>query len=611
MRSQLPHVPAPLVGVFVPSSEIFPGIHTDFSSFRSLVGQLSRTDTLFWCSRLNLILSNSFNTDELGKQEYLLHLFLDGAEIERINRFTVGHGGTSQVRVFMRAQLLELMRWTALLATDSADDGTTFEDPVVRHVFAQALFLAGEIWSKRTYSNRISTTGNLRADRRRATPAFRQSISQNEVSIDLAAALARGFSIYRDFNRHGYRTAEEDFVAAAGMTIDEYLACVCGLLAQAIHITPDTAAADPGIFHLQRLGKNLAPGMSTVLDQYLTLESQTADELRTALWGSNVDMNKVSEFDHFDVTPLRERPILRAHDGRAVIADPVYFSEKSSVGPLFMLAKSLRGDKRANTLFGAFGRAFESYVVDLLRSMYPASAPPLADRLITNVLAVGPQGDIELADACLLDVNTVILFEVKGAFVREDALSDGTLDAYFTALCKKYGTTPGNKSDRGVKGAAQLARSIRLLATDHLRRVDQSIRLAQCVYPVLVVHDCLLGTPGHADFFAEEFAQALEPESSLRSGYMQKGRLLVAPLTVMTVEDLEILQSSVENFALVPLLCDYCNTYSNGVRSGLHDFMGAHQEKYRIIHSKELADRAMLSLQQAQRMMFPDEAPLT
>jgi hypothetical protein len=58
----------------------------------------------------------------------------------------------------------------------------------------------------------------------------------------------------------------------------------------------------------------------------------------------------------YDLKALRQRLILRASDGRAIIIDPVFYAEKATVGPLFFLAAGL-AKGNANELFGAFGEA--------------------------------------------------------------------------------------------------------------------------------------------------------------------------------------------------------------------------------------------------------------
>ncbi len=237
--------------------------------------------------------------------------------------------------------------------------------------------------------------------------------------------------------------------------------------------------------------------------------------------------------------------------------------------------------------------------------MYPSN-PLLPDRLSCNPHGKTSSGaKVEIADACLNDVIEAVLFETKAAFVREDAGQEDSIDVYLNELRKKYGVTVGSAKDRGVKGVGQLARSIRRIAARELVPADLDWERVRCVFPVLVVYDVSLSSPGHAEFFDEEFARALESEDVASGGYMQKGSLTVAPLTVMTIEDLENLESSVQSFRLIDILRDYASTARGGIRMSLRDFMVSSQKKYRLIYSKELADRAIKVLEETGRMMFP------
>ena len=104
------------IGVYLPLSEIFSDVQNDIDTFRSLLINLSRTDTLFWCARLNLVVSaNANNIDGIEAQQFGLNQFYKSNEIEAINEFAQNHGGVNRIKVFFRGQLLELFRWVALL----------------------------------------------------------------------------------------------------------------------------------------------------------------------------------------------------------------------------------------------------------------------------------------------------------------------------------------------------------------------------------------------------------------------------------------------------------------------------------------------------------------
>ena len=46
------------VGVYVPYDAVFSDGPVTFDYFKKVVKSLSRTDTLFWCARLNLIIAD-------------------------------------------------------------------------------------------------------------------------------------------------------------------------------------------------------------------------------------------------------------------------------------------------------------------------------------------------------------------------------------------------------------------------------------------------------------------------------------------------------------------------------------------------------------------------
>ena len=594
------------VSVFVPASEVFPESSTSFEAFASLVRGLSRTDTLFWCARINLELCNPSKADPVRLQEQLILKFFDKDQIERLIDFSRGRkGGAREVAVFHRPQLLELMRWTALLSEDQDNDGVSFEDPNARRRFAEAALIAGDVWARWVFRDRVRDTGNVLEDRKRAITAFKLGVASNAPAIDMMNMLARGISLYRSSFTSHYPTADEEFRDAMGMSLDHYQACVAMMAINFTKVTKDGPDAGPGIIRVDRLAEGLPSEAGRCLVQFVQRESQTADDLRAAL-GADVVMDDF--VPPFDYKPLREKPILRTPDGRAIILDPVFFSEKAAVGPLFAMAAALKTSgraKRVNTVFGAFGRAFEDYVLSILRSIYPAPSPHLADRLLCNVKESTAQGEVEIADALLLDVNDAVLFEAKAGFIPDGTMHPDSPESYFAALRGKYGVTPGAPNDRAIKGVGQLARSIRMIANAAVPVISAELHSIRTLFPVLVVYDAALDSPGHADFFAEEFRAALEPTQLDRDGFMRLGRFRIAPLTLMTLPELERLESSVKHFRLVDMLREYASVAPNGPRPSLHDFWVANAKRFRCFASTELADRALRALDETAQIMFP------
>jgi hypothetical protein len=141
------------VGVFASHREIFPDLDDSFTEFKRILRSLSRTDTILWCARLNILVSDSTKADPADVQGHCIARFFTRPEIDRINKFAAEHGGRQHASVFFRGQLLELIRWASLMCPDLPNDGTTFEDPGVRQSFARAALLASDIWGRRVPSS--------------------------------------------------------------------------------------------------------------------------------------------------------------------------------------------------------------------------------------------------------------------------------------------------------------------------------------------------------------------------------------------------------------------------------------------------------------------------
>lgn len=586
------------VGVYAPVSSIFPDIQGGFEIFRKLLHDLSRTDTIFWCSRLNLVISNP-DVNYITGQQFGLNQFLTTEEINAVNAFALSHGGAKGVKVFFRGQLLEFVRWAIFYCHDYPGDGTTFENPEVRRKFAQAALIASDVWAKRVFGSRFSMEGGVNIARERALGAIRKSIEATSSAPDLSKSLGRGWTLFKDYFPCYYEPFEDEFSSSTGLSVEQYYICLSAIITS--YMTP---TRDSRIFDSNKLGDSTP--YRDVLQKYLTLESQTAEELRDALWGQTENISSDDDAPSYDYRPLREKPIFRAGDGRAIILDPLFYGEKASVGPLFFLVKG-KSDGKANEIFGAFGKAFESYSCDVLRRMFPNIPGVLTQRLSCNMNSTDQAGNAVEIDACLNDVTEIILFEMKAVWIREDEILAEDYERYLQHLRKKYGVTEGTSQDRKVKGVGQLARLVKMLASKEWLGQNQEFSQVQLIYPVLVVHDPFLAAPIYGDFLASELKRSVAPDAELQSGELKKGQLRIAPLIVMTVEDLENLETSVEHFGLRDLLADYSRSCPDRLVS-LHNFIAFSKYSGQIYHNRSVAAKGLEILRKTQEAVFPTEA---
>jgi hypothetical protein len=290
------------VGIFLPVSEVFPDTESDFETFKSLLCNLSRTDAIFWCARINLIISDP-EADHITKQQAGLSQFFTPEEINKVNDFCRKNGGAQRITVFFRGQLLELVRWIILYSNDFPEDGTTFENPEIRHNFAKAALIASDIWSKRVFGgSRFSLDGGQTIARKRALGAIRKSIEATSRTPFLVQSLGRGWALFSRYFSKYYKSFYNEFYSATQLSVEEYYICV-----SAIAMNFMNPKINSGLFNIHQL---TALPYGSIIKKYLNLECQTAEELKIALWGNITDISDNLFLSDFNYLPIRQKPIL-------------------------------------------------------------------------------------------------------------------------------------------------------------------------------------------------------------------------------------------------------------------------------------------------------------
>lgn len=565
------------IGVFVVPDVLFPNVKGTEQELIEVLATLSRDDTLFHAARLNTLISGSGDYDLKGRQQAALDWLCNLAQVGRINAFITGRGNAGPVTIFFRGQCLELMRWAAHYGKNLPCDGLSFNDPKRRENFLKALLIAGVLWGKRIYADKLIGGTDIDDSRRRALGAFRKGVEESNLAPHFGVVLGRGKAIFVDHLPFRYPAFADDFVRATGLPLVQYRACVAALSVYATFNHKDGP-----LFLTQTVGN--ATELRDVFPKYFDLEAQTPEQLGRSLW---------DEFDKRGYRALRERPIMVAADGRAMILDPTFYAEKVSIGPLFHVLNAAKG-RKANEIFGMFGMAFEDYVAAILGRMYP-SRPFLVDRVLYGLKGINslkPEFEI---DATLFDSRAAALFEVKAAWLREDAISDDAPETFLQDIRKKYGCSPGERD----KGVAQLARSIGSIARGTWLGPNREFSNTTVLYPVLLVHDTRFDMPALGSFLDAEFKDIL--------GEIPASKV-VAPLTVMTIHDLENLESSVEGFSFMDFLAAYTRDCGDRVQS-VHNYMALSGYAKKIVPSRHLMESSIEIIGVLESELFAKSAP--
>jgi hypothetical protein len=563
------------VGVFVPVEEVFPGTEANERTLIEVLSTLSRDDTLFHAARINTLISGPGDYDIKPRQQAALSWLCTTEQIDRINDFARRHKTSGVPAVFFRGQLLELMRWAARYCKNLPGDGTTFDDPAFRERLVKAALIAGTLWGARTFRDKLSADGDIAELRRRALGAMRKGVEEGNLAPHIGVAIGRGLKLFTDYLPRHYPDFAGAFLTATGLTLQQYLGCATSLSIYTVQHRQEGP-----MFVTQTIAA--ATTYRDIFPKFFALESQTPEELATTFW---------SNFDTTGYRTLRERPIMVAADGRGMILDPTFFIERVSIGALFHVAKG-KGKAESLKVFTAFGDAFEEYANDILKRMYP-HRPGLVDRVACGLEGSDGHGKAFQIDAALIDVPQAVVFEMKAAFLREEAIVDDRPASLIKEIRSKYGAA-SEKGERG-KGVAQLARSIGAIVRGEWVAANGEFADTAIIYPVLVVHDTRLDAPALGHFLENDFRSLLAT--------VPPGKR-VAPLTVMTIQDLENLERSVESFSFVKLLEDYSRECPDRMRS-LHNYLAFSDYAKKIMPSGFLIDASIGILDLLQKELFP------
>lgn|GEM_PF-5123735 len=528
--------------VFLEAGVVFSDLSGSVACIQHLVSRLSQTDALLWCARANLIVANPFNKDE-QRRSYLVETFFpEPDERQRVDRW-LKKNAASNGTAFFRAQFLELAYWVARFSKNSPDDGTSFVNPRARRVFGQAALVASSLWSDRVYRNlstlQTADTARLRTE---AMPMARSSMAENSRGSIPYVAIGRGALLWSRYVPAQWSECAKVFKEATGLDVDAHFRGFSAILAQHIDIRPEQLTAETGSagFFSDAQWKDNTELRETFPLLVRNL-SVSLDDL--------VNIARRGEHDEF-IHAIKTRPILCTSDGRHIVLDPVFLAEAAAVGPLFSIADHMRSDeKRRDRCFAHFGSAFESYVADLVSARYP-DRPPLARRAFTRViLRKGKTNHGEIDAAIVTGACEVCLIEAKAVFIPNAAALDP--DTYHSVVRAKYGAS------EKLKGAAQLGRIARVLATTKLDELPRELMEPKKVLTVLLVYDHHLDSPGHAAFLKQEFAVALEPDETLADGWFRKAQTHVSAPVVITIDDFEWLEASLANFSFGEFLTEY------------------------------------------------------
>jgi hypothetical protein len=256
----------------------------------------------------------------------------------------------------------------------------------------------------------------------------------------------------------------------------------------------------------------------------------------------------------------------------------------------------LPGERRSRAL-SAFGQAFEDYNQQLLRRIYPPSTL-LADQFVSGVTVSRGGREIGELDAVVVQAEDAVFFELKEAWLRDDLLKAGAEQDFIDNLQDRYASP--------TRGTGQLAKVLRTLAELSSDEWPDPLRGVRIVFPILVTYDGRLDSAFHA-FFLQRFGEQLGLNGTRWQPYPElprPGGLRVAPLSVLSVDELELLEEVVTRGArLIDVVREYA-LENLAERGTFEEFLRSSRYGGLVRWNHHLVDAGLAGLRRAQELLF-------
>jgi len=576
------------VGSYVDLAELFPERECSLEYLAECLGELPLSLVLVMCARANQVVSGPGKLSHVDRQKRLANSFLSTGAGTRLNEVvrTRFEGSPDRAFLFFRAQLLQLVRWALLLCSDEPWPAERLWKQAEKDFFVQAALICSRISEGKVLAVLGSNT-SVPALKGIALVFFRSALDAALIGPDPYRVVGRAQQLFLRYLPKHYEDLDVDFRRAAGTSFLEYMTAAGAVVAMHLQLDNSMILSDA-----ITLGSDTE--YAEIYRAYQRLQVWDVDDLRDRLWPGGRIPRSLEEVPALNLKPLREKPIIALSDGRGVIPDPILLADSVLAGPIFQLARV----RDENYVFSRLGYAFEEYATDILDRMFPYRTG-LHQRLRRKVPAEDEQGHTFEIDACLDYVDRLVLIETKAVFIADAPVIACDEAAFRAELERKY-----LRDERDV-GIAQLARAIRSLAVGTWAGVGTA-GAVKLVYPVLVVHDRLLVEPLVTEALAEMLVGELSARRVPASWQWEVNGLRFAPLTILTIDDLEDLECSAANVALLDLL----QAYSAGVpnrRGSLHDFIASSEFKSAMTVNLTLADAGRSFLRDAAGRVFGRE----
>ncbi len=316
----------------------------------------------------------------------------------------------------------------------------------------------------------------------------------------------------------------EIFSSTTGLTLQEYQYLIFGILRVCLSFTSNDILSGESLL----VNTQPSPILTSLYEKLIPHTCISTDELRD-------EAEKPSGLKN-EFRLWRKYPLVKISENRILCMDIGFLLDKLQTGIFWIILEQLNKIEKSegDNFIASWGEVFARYTSSILKSGIDAQTPSIEKYIISPKYV--QKEETECTDIAVCGDDTLILLECKAAVLRADTKFSGNFDKFYAELKGKI--IIGSDTE-GPKGVKQLCNAIKsLIHSDESKRqkVEEiDISKVKKIYPVLVLSDRIFSVPLMNWFLNLEFQSMMEGTDLI--GFVE-----IMPLTVLTIEDIELLE---------------------------------------------------------------------
>ena len=321
----------------------------------------------------------------------------------------------------------------------------------------------------------------------------------------------------------------EIFSSTTGLTLQEYQYLIFGILRVCLSFTSNDILSGESLL----VNTQPSPILTSLYEKLIPHTCISTDELRD-------EAEKPSGLKN-EFRLWRKYPLVKISENQILCMDIGFLLDKLQTGIFWIILEQLNKIEKSegDNFIASWGEVFARYTSSILKSGIDAQTPSIEKYIISPKYV--QKEETECTDIAVCGDDTLILLECKAAVLRADTKFSGNFDKFYAELKGKIIIGSDTEGPKGVKQLCNAIKSLIHSDESKRQRVEEiDISKVKKIYPVLVLSDRIFSVLCMNWLLNSEFRDMMD-------GVNLMGHVKVMPLTVLTIEDIELLEPYLRN----------------------------------------------------------------